>query len=96
MGKNLLVLIREADFQILVLFVFSLTQPEDLITGIMVKMFTIAGQVSVTGAAARAVYGLVLVLLGYGGDKQIRSGGSVRRSDHAVFAEPLCHAVLVI
>ena len=40
---------------------------EGLITGTMVKMFTIAGQVSVSGTAASAVYGLVLMLLGYGG-----------------------------
>jgi stage V sporulation protein AC len=37
---------------------------EGLITGTMVKMFTIAGPVIVSGAAASAVYGLVLVLLG--------------------------------
>jgi hypothetical protein len=30
-------------------------------------MFTIAGPVIVFGTAASAVYGLVLVLLGYGG-----------------------------
>ena len=40
---------------------------EGLVTGTMVKMFTIAGQVSVCGTAASVVYGLVLVLLGYGG-----------------------------
>jgi len=40
---------------------------EGLITGTMVKMFTIAGPVIVSGTAASAVYGLVLVLLGYGG-----------------------------
>ncbi len=33
----------------------------------MVKMFTIAGPVIVCGVVASAVYGLVLVLLGYGG-----------------------------
>ncbi len=44
--------------------VFSLTQAEGLITGTMVKMFTIAGQVSVCGTVASAVYGIVLVLLG--------------------------------
>ena len=32
----------------------------------MVKMFTIAGPVIVSGTVASAVYGLVLVLLGYG------------------------------
>ena len=40
---------------------------EGLITGMMVKMFTIAGPVIVCGTVASAVYGLVLVLLGYGG-----------------------------
>ncbi len=40
---------------------------EGLITGTMVKMFTIAGPVIVCGTVASAVYGLVLVLLGYGG-----------------------------
>ena len=40
---------------------------EGLITGTMVKMFTIAGPVIVCGTAASVVYGLVLVLLGYGG-----------------------------
>ena len=37
---------------------------EGLITGTMVKMFTIAGPVIVSGTVASAVYGLVLVLLG--------------------------------
>ena len=46
---------------------FYLTQAEGLITGTLVKMFTIAGQVSVCGVVASVVYGLVLVLLGYGG-----------------------------
>ena len=40
---------------------------EGLITGTMVKMFTIAGPVIVSGTVASAVYGLVLVLLGYEG-----------------------------
>jgi stage V sporulation protein AC len=40
---------------------------EGLITGTMVKMFTIAGPVIVSGTVASALYGLVLVLLGYGG-----------------------------
>jgi len=40
---------------------------EGVITGMMVKMFTIAGPVIVCGTVASAVYGLVLVLLGYGG-----------------------------
>ncbi len=47
--------------------VFYLTQAEGLVTGTMVKMFTIAGQAYVSGTVASAVYGLVLVLLGYGG-----------------------------
>ena len=51
----------------MVLFVFSLTQAEGLVTGTMVKMFTIAGPVIVSGTVASALYGLVLVLLGYGG-----------------------------
>jgi stage V sporulation protein AC len=40
---------------------------EGFVTGTAVKMFTIAGPVIVFGTAASAVYGLVLVLLGYGG-----------------------------
>jgi len=40
---------------------------EGLVTGTMVKMFTIAGPVIVSGTVASAVYGLVLVLLGYAG-----------------------------
>ena len=48
------------------IFVFYLTQAEGLVTGTMVKMFTIAGPVIACGTAASAVYGLVLVLLGYG------------------------------
>ena len=40
---------------------------EGLITGTMVKMFTIAGPVIVSGTVASAVYGLVLVLLGSAG-----------------------------
>ena len=44
--------------------VFTLTQAEGLITGTMVKMFTIAGPVIVCGVVASALYGLVLVLLG--------------------------------
>ena len=46
------------------IFVFCLTQAEGLVTGTMVKMFTIAGPVIVSGTVASAVYGLVLVLLG--------------------------------
>lgn len=53
--------------QIMVIIVFYLTQAEGLITGTMVKMFTIAGQASVSGAVASAAYGLVLVMLGYRG-----------------------------
>ena len=37
---------------------------EGLVTGTMVKMFTIAGPVIVCGVVASALYGLVLVLLG--------------------------------
>ena len=50
--------------QNLAIIVFYLTQTEGLITGTMVKMFTIAGPVIVSGTVASAVYGLVLVLLG--------------------------------
>ncbi len=53
--------------QIIVISVFYLTQAEGLITGTMVKMFTIAGPVIVSGTVASALYGLVLVLLGSGG-----------------------------
>jgi len=49
------------------IIVFSLTQAEGVITGTMVKMFTIAGPVIASGTVASAVYGFVLVLLGYGG-----------------------------
>ena len=48
------------------IFVFCLTQAEGLVTGTMVKMFTIAGPVIVSGTLASALYGLVLVLAGYG------------------------------
>ena len=40
--------------------VFSLTQAEGLVTGTMVKMFTIAGPVIVIGAVAGELYGPVL------------------------------------
>ena len=40
--------------------VFSLTQAEGLVTGTMVKMFTIAGPVIVSGTVAGALYGPVL------------------------------------
>ena len=49
------------------IFVFSLTQAEGLVTGTMVKMFTIAGPVIVSGTVASVLYGLVLVLLGGAG-----------------------------
>ena len=54
-------------YQLLGSFVFSLTQTEGLITGTIVKIFTIAGSVIVCGTVASAVYGLVLVLLGTAG-----------------------------
>ena len=56
-----------AEIQIMATVVFSLTHAEELFTSTIVKMFTITGQVSVCGTAASVVYGLVLVLLGYGG-----------------------------
>ena len=56
-----------AEIQIMATVVFSLTHAEEILTGTMLKMFTIAGQVFVCGKAASVVYGLVLVLLGYGG-----------------------------
>ena len=59
---------------------FYLTQAEGLITGTMVKMFTIAGPVIVSGTVASAVYGLVLVLLGYGGSLAF-GGGQMAASD---------------
>ena len=37
-----------------------LTQPEGVVTGTAVKMFTVAGPVIVFGTAASAVYGLIL------------------------------------
>ena len=40
-----------------------LTQPEGLITGMAVKMFTIAGPVIVYGIAASVVYGFVYWVL---------------------------------
>ena len=51
---------------IMAICVFCLTQAEGLVTGTMVKMFTIAGPVIVSGTLASALYGLVLVLAGYG------------------------------
>ena len=58
---------RQAIHRIPETIVSSLTQAEGLITGTMVKMFTIAGPVIVSGTVASALYGLVLVLLGYRG-----------------------------
>ncbi len=40
-----------------------LTQPEGVITGTAVKMFTVAGPVIVFGTAASVVYGVILCLL---------------------------------
>ena len=40
-----------------------LTQPEGLITGMAVKMFTIAGPVIVFGVSASVIYGIILVLV---------------------------------
>ena len=42
----------------------TLTQPEGYVTGMAVKMFTIAGPVIVFGVLASAIYGVVLMLLG--------------------------------
>ena len=52
---------------IMAIFVFYLTQAEGFVAGMAAKMFVIAGPVLVFGLSASAVYGLVLVLLGYGG-----------------------------
>ncbi len=52
---------------IMAIFVFCLTKAEGLITGTMVKMFTIAGPVLVFGLSASVVYGVVLVLFGGAG-----------------------------
>ena len=41
----------------------NLTQPEGIITGTAVKMFTVAGPVIVFGTAASVVYGVILCLL---------------------------------
>ena len=40
-----------------------LTQPEGLITGTAVKLFTVAGPVLVFGISASVIYGLILCLL---------------------------------
>ena len=42
----------------------NLTQPEGFITGMAVKMFTVAGPVIVFGTLASAIYGVILMLLG--------------------------------
>ncbi len=52
--------------QIMVIIVFYFTQAEGLVTGTAVRMFTIAGPVIVYGTVASVLYGLVLVLPGYG------------------------------
>ncbi|MBQ3549198.1 MAG: SpoVA/SpoVAEb family sporulation membrane protein [Oscillospiraceae bacterium] len=41
-----------------------LTQPEGLVTGTAVKMFSVAGPVIVFGTTASVVYGLVLWVMG--------------------------------
>ena len=41
----------------------NLTQPEGLITGTAVKLFTVAGPVLVFGISASVIYGLILCLL---------------------------------
>ena len=41
----------------------NLTQPEGLITGTAVKLFTVAGPVPVFGISASVIYGLILCLL---------------------------------
>ena len=41
-----------------------LTQAEGIVTGTAAKMFVIAGPVIVFGTAARALYGLILWLVG--------------------------------
>ena len=48
-------------------FAFSSPQAEGFVAGMAAKMFVIAGPVIVSGTVASALYGLVLVLLGYGG-----------------------------
>ena len=40
----------------------NFTQPEDLVTGMAAKMFTVAGPVIVYGTAASVVYGVILML----------------------------------
>lgn len=41
-----------------------LTQPEGYVTGLAVKIFTIAGPVIVFGISASVIYGLILCILG--------------------------------
>ena len=41
-----------------------LTQPEGMVLGTCVRMFTIAGPVLVLGISASVLYGLILVALG--------------------------------
>ena len=41
-----------------------LTQPEDFVTGMAARMFTVAGPVIVFGTAASVVYGVILMILG--------------------------------
>ena len=53
--------------QIMVIIAFYLTQAEGFVTGMAVKMFTIAGPVIVFGTLAAVAYGLVLVIVGGGG-----------------------------
>ncbi len=52
--------------QIMVIIVFYLTQAEGFVTGMAVKMFSIAGPVIVFGTVASVLYGVILVLLGGG------------------------------
>ena len=40
-----------------------LTQPEGIVTGTAVKLFTVAGPVLVFGISASVIYGIILVLL---------------------------------
>ncbi len=52
------------EIQIMVIIAFYLTQADGFVTGMAVKMFTIAGPVIVFGTLASAVYGVVLVIVG--------------------------------
>ena len=42
----------------------NLTQPEDFVTGMAAKMFTVAGPVIVFGTLASVIYGVILMLFG--------------------------------